>query len=190
MCATCITSSPVCDNDWAYVTLVFFLPKKHFLAYQGSEGYCIYTYIKMAAKYLAQIIVIGGQVVARAFTKALRQEIQASQQAAKRAGGGKQGAKTAAADNLTGITLEEAQKILNVKGLGDKEAILKNYEHLFNVNEKSKGGSLYIQSKVLRAKERIDHELQAAAEAQNRKTIPSDSAGSSSQSSHEQKADS
>ena len=33
-------------------------------------------YHLQAAKYLAQIIVVGGQVVARAFTKALRQEIQ------------------------------------------------------------------------------------------------------------------
>nr|XP_054756096.1 mitochondrial import inner membrane translocase subunit Tim16-like [Lytechinus pictus] len=144
----------------------------------------------MAAKYLAQIIVIGGQVVARAFTKALRQEIQASQHAAQRAGGGKQGAKTAAADNITGITLEEAQKILNIKSLADQEAILKNYEHLFSVNEKSKGGSLYLQSKVVRAKERIDQELQGKEEAKNRKTIPSDAGGSSSQSSEQPKADS
>ena len=37
--------------------------------------------------------------------------------------------------------------ILNVENL-DKEAIEKNYEHLFKVNDKTQGGSLYIQSKV------------------------------------------
>ena len=54
------------------------------------------------AKYIAQIIVIGAQVIGRAFTKALRQEIQASQEAAKRAGGGAQGANRAAANAKTG----------------------------------------------------------------------------------------
>ncbi|XP_072171210.1 mitochondrial import inner membrane translocase subunit Tim16-like [Diadema setosum] len=139
----------------------------------------------MAAKYLAQIIVLGGQVVARAFTKALRQEIQASQQAAQRAGGGKQGAKAAAADSLTGMTLEEAQKILNVRDLADKEAVLKNYEHLFTVNDKSKGGSLYLQSKVVRAKERVDEEMKAAEEVENRKKISSSETSSSNQSQSE-----
>lgn len=35
----------------------------------------------------------------------------------------------------------------------------KKYEHLFAVNDKAKGGSFYLQSKVFRAKERIDQEL-------------------------------
>lgn len=35
----------------------------------------------------------------------------------------------------------------------------KKYDHLFQVNEKSNGGSFYIQSKVVRAKERIDQEI-------------------------------
>jgi hypothetical protein len=59
---------------------------------------------------------------------------------------------------FVGMTLEEAQQILNLKQL-EPELIAKNYEHLFNVNDKSKGGSFYIQSKVFRAKERIDQEL-------------------------------
>ena len=46
-----------------------------------------------------------------------------------------------------GMTLDEAKMILNVENL-DKEAIEKNYEHLFKVNDKTQGGSLYIQSKV------------------------------------------
>ena len=35
----------------------------------------------------------------------------------------------------------------------------KKFEHLFQVNDKSKGGSFYVQSKVVRAKERIDQEI-------------------------------
>jgi len=47
------------------------------------------------AKYLAQIIITGSQVIGRAFIKALRQEVAASNAAASRAGGGKAGAATA-----------------------------------------------------------------------------------------------
>ena len=43
------------------------------------------------AKYLAQIIVMGGQVIGRAFARALKQEFAASQEAAKRHGGGQAG---------------------------------------------------------------------------------------------------
>lgn len=59
---------------------------------------------------------------------------------------------------LPGITLEEAMQILNVNKL-DPEEVKKSYEHLFAVNDKAKGGSFYLQSKVFRAKERIDKEL-------------------------------
>lgn len=70
--------------------------------------------------------------------------------------------------SLTGITLEEAQQILNVSKL-DPEEVQKQYEHLFNMNDKAKGGSFYLQSKVFRAKERIDHELQDAMKRENDK---------------------
>lgn len=54
------------------------------------------------AKYIIQIIVIGAQTVGKAFAKALRQEIQASQEAAKRAGGGQRGNQRAAANAKSG----------------------------------------------------------------------------------------
>lgn len=54
------------------------------------------------AKYLAQIIVLGGQAIGRAFAKALRQEIAASQEAARRSGGGRQGEKRSEANARTG----------------------------------------------------------------------------------------
>lgn len=59
------------------------------------------------------------------------------------------------------MTLEEAKQILNIDDVKNVEGISKNYEHLFNVNERSKGGSFYLQSKVFRAKERLDHEIKA-----------------------------
>ncbi|XP_023949205.1 mitochondrial import inner membrane translocase subunit Tim16 [Bicyclus anynana] len=110
------------------------------------------------AKYIAQIIVLGAQVVGRAFARALQQELRASQEAAKRAGGGPEGARRAAANASTGLTLEEAMQILNIDKL-DAQKVKNNYEHLFSVNEKAKGGSFYLQSKIVRAKERIDTEF-------------------------------
>ncbi|XP_030263753.1 mitochondrial import inner membrane translocase subunit tim16 [Sparus aurata] len=108
------------------------------------------------AKYLAQIIVMGAQVVGRAFARALQQEYAASQAAAKARGSSAQ--HSAAASSITGMTVQEAQQILNISTLTPEE-IQKNYEHLFKVNDKSVGGSFYIQSKVVRAKERLEEEL-------------------------------
>lgn len=68
---------------------------------------------------------------------------------------------------FTGITLEEAQQILNISKLDPKD-VEEKYNHLFNVNDKAKGGSFYLQSKVFRAKERIDQELQDALKRQNK----------------------
>lgn len=117
------------------------------------------------ARYLAQIIVMGGQVIGRAFARALKQEYQASQEAAKRAGGGRAGASRVEANLKTGMSLEEAKDILNLDQL-EPELVKKNFEHLFSVNDKTKGGSFYLQSKVYRAKERLDQEMKLAATQQ------------------------
>lgn len=69
---------------------------------------------------------------------------------------------------FTGITLEEAQQILNLSKL-DAEEAQEKFDHLFKANDKSKGGSFYLQSKVFRAKERIDHELQEVLKQQKAK---------------------
>ncbi|XP_077984432.1 mitochondrial import inner membrane translocase subunit Tim16-like [Glandiceps talaboti] len=123
------------------------------------------------AKYIAQIVVLGGQVVARAFARAVKQEVAASQAAAKRAGGGQQGKKAAATDSIMGMTLQEAQQILNISPELKVEEVNSNYDHLFKVNEKSKGGSFYIQSKVVRAKERIDEEFKNREEIKLKRAI-------------------
>ncbi|KAG6896432.1 hypothetical protein C0992_008309 [Termitomyces sp. T32_za158] len=70
------------------------------------------------------------------------------------------------------MTLDEANLILNVKREESLEKVLKNYEHLFKANsplpppEKPVRGkasppshSHYLQSKVFRARERIEAEL-------------------------------
>ncbi|RWS29666.1 DnaJ domain and NUDIX domain hydrolase-like protein [Leptotrombidium deliense] len=101
------------------------------------------------AKYLAQIIVLGAQVVGRAFTRALKQEYAASQAAAgRRATTQGEQYKSAANDSKLGISLDEALQILNVDKKLNKEEVEKNYQHLFTINEKAKGGSFYLQSKT------------------------------------------
>ncbi|XP_012297245.1 mitochondrial import inner membrane translocase subunit TIM16 isoform X3 [Aotus nancymaae] len=87
---------------------------------------------------------MGVQVVGRAFARALRQEFAASRAAADARG--RAGHRSAAASSLSGLSLQEAQQILNVSKLSPEE-VQKNYEHLFKVNDKSVGGSFYLQSK-------------------------------------------
>ncbi|XP_038125997.1 mitochondrial import inner membrane translocase subunit TIM16-like isoform X2 [Cyprinodon tularosa] len=119
------------------------------------------------AKYLAQIVVMGVQVVGRAFARALQQEYAASQAAARARG--RTGQQSAAASSISGMSLQEAQQILNLSTLSPEE-IQKNYEHLFKVNEKSVGGSFYLQSKVVRAKERLDEELNIQNQQKNQQS--------------------
>ena len=72
----------------------------------------------------------------------------------------------------TGLTLDEACKILNVKppqgGKANMEDVLARFKRLFDVNDPDKGGSFYLQSKVLRARERIELELREAEAAATR----------------------
>ena len=57
------------------------------------------------AKYLIQLIIAGGQVLGKAFTKAIQQEINASQQAAKRAAGGSSAAGASRAEANMKVSL-------------------------------------------------------------------------------------
>lgn len=104
------------------------------------------------SKIIAQLILAGSQVIARAITRAVRQELDAAKQAANRR------PPNVPPPIQTDLTLDEAMKILNVDELSP-EVIDKNYKHLFEVNDRKNGGSFYLQSKVFRAKERLDQEL-------------------------------
>ncbi|KAF2900840.1 hypothetical protein ILUMI_05379 [Ignelater luminosus] len=109
------------------------------------------------ARFIAQIIIAGTQVVGRAFARALKQEMAASQEAARRLGNSR--ARSQQIGNLKmGLSLEEAKQILNVSNI-TREEIKKQYDFLFKNNEREKGGTFYIQSKIVRAKERLEHEL-------------------------------
>ena len=45
------------------------------------------------------------------------------------------------------------------------EDVLGRFKRLFDVNDPNKGGSFYLQSKILRARERIEMEVREATEA-------------------------
>jgi import inner membrane translocase subunit TIM16 len=66
----------------------------------------------------------------------------------------------------SGLTLEEACKILNVKppmaGESNMEAAMERFKKLYDLNDPTKGGSFYLQSKILRARERIEMEAREA----------------------------
>jgi hypothetical protein len=55
------------------------------------------------------------------------------------------------------------------------EELNQKFDHLFKVNDKAQGGSFYLQSKVVRAKERLEEELRqnsadSAAPKKNQRT--------------------
>lgn len=127
------------------------------------------------AKFIAQIILAGTQVVARAFARAVKQEFEASQEAARRLGNTRTRAERVA-NTKVGLSLDEAKQILNVSNL-DRKEIQERYERLFNANDKAKGGSFYIQSKVVRAKERLDLELNGVENPQQQQQKEESSSG-------------
>lgn len=48
------------------------------------------------------------------------------------------------------------------------EDVMERFKKLFDVNDPKKGGSFYLQSKILRARERIEGEVRAAEEKVSR----------------------
>ena len=63
----------------------------------------------------------------------------------------------AAARGAKQLTVQEANQILGIEAGASWEEILKKYNHLFEANEKH--GSFYLQSKVYRARERLEAEF-------------------------------
>lgn len=48
------------------------------------------------------------------------------------------------------------------------EIVMERFKRLYDANDPNKGGSFYLQSKVLRARERIELEVREATEAATR----------------------
>ncbi|CAN8097900.1 unnamed protein product [Discula destructiva] len=112
---------------------------------------------------------IGTRVVGRAFAEAYKQaSASSSYQRAQQKNGGAGASASGRASLAGGMTLQEAVQILNVKppkgGESDMEEVMERFKRLFDANDPKKGGSFYLQSKVLRARERIEAEARPAQE--------------------------
>ncbi|KAK9900391.1 hypothetical protein P389DRAFT_165638 [Cystobasidium minutum MCA 4210] len=116
----------------------------------------------------AQIVLVGGQIVGRAFVEAWKQAGRNMRAGESAIGGGSSSVGVGATDSVSRtykMTFDEACNILNVKKdllakpQADESALqelLKNYEKMMKMNEKT---SHYLQSKIVRARERIEAEL-------------------------------
>ncbi|KAI0769755.1 Pam16-domain-containing protein [Trametes elegans] len=146
-------------------------------------------------KVIVQIAIAGAKILGRAFYAAGKQAVQNAKYRPPGAGGsdvaGVGGANSGSlTDRLTRehrMTADEARLILNVKRNDPIEKIVQNYEHLFKANSppesapKAKAGtaknaaprhSHYLQSKVVRAKERLDAELKEALAEEDSTSAP------------------
>mmetsp|Transcript_20618 Transcript_20618/g.36773 ORF Transcript_20618/g.36773 Transcript_20618/m.36773 type:complete len:120 (-) Transcript_20618:1852-2211(-) len=106
----------------------------------------------MAAKILANIIIAGTGVLVRAGMQAWRQAIINGQKAGMNPETLRQ-----AAVSKHKMSVQEAQKILEVHTGATLGEIKQRYEHLFDINEKH--GTFYLQSKVHRAYERLEADM-------------------------------
>ncbi|KAM0307908.1 hypothetical protein HYE67_000406 [Fusarium culmorum] len=114
----------------------------------------------MAHKFVVTAFLTGSRILGRSFVAAYKQAQAASayQRAQVKAGN-----TTGGASLSSSMTLDEACKILNVKppagGQANVEEVLSRYKRLFDSNDPQNGGSFYLQSKIVRAKERFEREI-------------------------------
>lgn len=126
------------------------------------------------------MLFLGSQIVGKAFLEAGRQAVRNARAGRVEAGAAGMAGNASTGNSITDgltrahrMTLDEARMILNLKTAAEteKEALLKNYEHLFATNAppapkgKTGGGSgsFYVQSKIVRARERLEAEWKEAA---------------------------
>ncbi|OLN97861.1 Mitochondrial import inner membrane translocase subunit tim16 [Colletotrichum chlorophyti] len=117
-----------------------------------------------AYRLVTQALFIGTRIVGRSFAAAYRQAQASSEYARAQAKNGGGAAGVAAKGNgASGMTLDEACKILNVdapkEGAHNGAEVMERFKRLFDQNDPKKGGSFYLQSKILRARERLEKEL-------------------------------
>ncbi|EMC92760.1 hypothetical protein BAUCODRAFT_37671 [Baudoinia panamericana UAMH 10762] len=125
----------------------------------------------MAHRIISQVVFTGARVFGRAFAEAYKQAAASQKYAA--ANNSQTSANTLSS---SGLTLDEACRILNVSppkgGQQNLDRVHEQFKRLFDMNDPKKGGSFYLQSKVLRARERIELEAQRLRfqEAQQQQT--------------------
>uniref|UniRef100_A0A1D1XM35 Mitochondrial import inner membrane translocase subunit tim16 n=1 Tax=Anthurium amnicola TaxID=1678845 RepID=A0A1D1XM35_9ARAE len=107
----------------------------------------------MAAKLLANLIVMGSSILGRAFIQAYKKALENAN---------KSGVAHEAVQNIhrgsKAMTDQEARQILGITEQTTWEEVVKRYDNLFERN--AKNGSFYLQSKVHRAKECLENVYQ------------------------------
>ncbi|XP_021774309.1 mitochondrial import inner membrane translocase subunit PAM16 like 2-like isoform X2 [Chenopodium quinoa] len=104
----------------------------------------------MAARILAQVLVMGSGMLVRAVAQAYRQAIVN----ASKTGTAQEAMQNTVRKASRALTEQEARQILGVPENAAWEEIVKKYDVLFERNAKQ--GSFYLQSKVHRAKEQLE----------------------------------
>ncbi|KOS19990.1 Mitochondrial import inner membrane translocase subunit TIM16 [Escovopsis weberi] len=132
-----------------------------------------------AHKFVITAFLTGSRILGRSFMAAYKQAQASSQYQRAQVKAGNASA-SGRASLSSGMTLDEACRILNVKapsgggnGQAGIEEVLERYKRLFDANDPEKGGSFYLQSKIVRAKERLEAEIgplqeKAQAEAETK----------------------
>ncbi|AGO13225.1 AaceriAFR078Wp [[Ashbya] aceris (nom. inval.)] len=113
----------------------------------------------MAHRVLVQVIFTGARVFGRAFTEAYK---QTAAQMAKQGTASATRSQGGMTNEYGGITLDESCKILNIEENSpdmNLDKVDQRFKYLFDINDKEKGGSFYLQSKIYRAAERLKWEL-------------------------------
>lgn len=99
------------------------------------------------SRVIAQMLIMGGAYMARAFVTAYQQALINS---ARQGGAAAAGSK---ARSVRGIMRpEEAAEVLGIHRDADLKNITANYDRLYKTNDPSQGGSLYLQAKIHNAK--------------------------------------
>ncbi|KAK1435248.1 hypothetical protein QVD17_01009 [Tagetes erecta] len=104
----------------------------------------------MAAKILANLIVMGSGILVRGVVQAYRQALQN----ASKTGVAQETLQNAVRRGSKVMTEQEARQILGVTEQSSWEEITQKYDNMFERN--ATNGSFYLQSKVHRAKERLE----------------------------------
>jgi import inner membrane translocase subunit TIM16 len=118
----------------------------------------------MASRVLANLLVAGGSALVRAASRAYRQALVNAQRTGV-ANEASNGGATASKGMFGGarvMNLGEAREVLGVTETATYEEVHARFERLFESNEKN-GGSFYLQSKIYRARERLDGEYDEEA---------------------------
>ena len=118
----------------------------------------------MASRVLANLLVAGGSALVRAASRAYRQALVNAQRTgvANEASKGGASASTGMFGGGRVMQLGEAREVLGVTETATYEEVHARFERLFESNEKN-GGSFYLQSKIYRARERLDGEYDEEA---------------------------